>query len=116
MEAFETIIIVGVTIAVAIALAYFVSNIISPYTAVELLDISYSIRNNTAVDIFVRNKGISPVVIVALKVDGNYNPIHLNVEPGATATLTVPLGSQGKAHEIKVVSSSGVEYTIIVNL
>ncbi|MGB9785737.1 MAG: hypothetical protein ACPLRJ_00510 [Infirmifilum uzonense] len=116
MEVLEIIILIGVTVSIAIALALFASNITSPYMQTELIDISYVILGNQTISIQVKNKGPKPVSIVAVKADGKYYPQNIVVTPGEAATLRVQVEPIGVLHEIRIVLASGTEYPLLVKL
>ncbi|MEZ0346720.1 MAG: hypothetical protein ABWK01_09230 [Infirmifilum sp.] len=114
MEIFETVILAGVAIALSIMIAYFVSGIVFNQTQLELLSISYSLQGNRTLTIYLKNQGTKPTSVILVKVGEKAYPQNLYIQPGATATLTLPLEDEKPLYDVRVVTSSGVEYPLLV--
>ncbi|PLJ77884.1 hypothetical protein [Infirmifilum sp. SLHALR2] len=110
MELVETLVIVGVVVAIALALAFFASSMVSQNTGVEQLDIQYVFNGSSKLTIHIRNRGTQPTSVTLVKVDGRAYPQSVYIQPGGTATVTVEVEGSLPVHEVVVVTSSGTEY------
>lgn len=105
----------ALTVGLVIAFAFFMADLVTRQMSVELLDMAYSAAGNSTLTLYVRNRGTRPVTIVLVEVDGKPYTQNVYVQPGGTATVTVPFGSNTSfVHKVRVVTSSGAEYNLLV--
>lgn len=116
VNAFEEAVVLVVVVAVAVAAAFWLANIATQQTGLEILDLKASASRSggkTVVTVYAWNRGTKPATIVAVKVNGQVYEQRVAVEPGSSASITVE-APPADALEVVVVTASGREYPLIV--
>jgi len=119
METFENLIIIAVVIAVSIAAAYWLSNIATMHTDIELLDINLQAqRQGTKVTVtaYIKNRGTKPATIILAKINGQPLDFQATINPGETSTHTLEIETSAQTLQVSFVTSTGKEYSLFVNV
>jgi len=107
----STLMLVAVTIALALAVAFWAATIATQYTGLELLEVKCTAERRgeaVAVTVTVANKGSKTATLVGVTVNGEPKEVRLTVKPGETGTFEV---EAPKADTIQVnVRTSAGEY------
>ncbi|AGT34629.1 hypothetical protein N186_01165 [Thermofilum adornatum] len=119
METFENLIIIAVVIAVSIAAVFWLSNIATMHTDIELLDIKLQAqRQGTKVTVtaYIKNRGTKPATIILAKINGQPLEFQATINPGETSTHTLETETSAQTLQVTFVTSTGKEYSLFVNV
>jgi len=98
----STLILVAVTIAIALAVAFWAATVATQYTGLELLEVKCTAERReeaVAVTVTVANKGAKAATVLGVEVNGELKEVQLTVKPGETRTFEV---EASKADTIQV--------------
>ncbi|MCS7104301.1 MAG: hypothetical protein NZ954_01890 [Thermofilaceae archaeon] len=110
----ETLVLIGVAIAMAFAASFWVVNISTSFFGLELLEVKCSAERSssgTVVLVSLKNKGNRAVTIVGAVVNGEVKPINLSIEPSEYVEVRF---DAREAYTVQVVMKTvGREYPCI---
>lgn len=88
----STLLLITVTIALAIAAAFWLAGIAAQHTGLELLEVKCSAERRggqVAVKLTLFNRGTRAATVYEVSVNGERREVRLTVKPGETAELEV---------------------------
>jgi uncharacterized protein (DUF58 family) len=113
----STLILVAVTIAVALAVAFWAATVATQHTGIELLEVKCSAERRgevVAVTVTVANKGTKAATVVGVEVNGEPKEVQLTVKPGETGALEVE-ASKADTIQVNVKTGAG-EYPCVTSV
>lgn len=116
MEPLQAIILSAVAIAFSVAVAFWLVNIATQHTGIELVDVKATatrLDGRCQLTLHVYNRGTTTVTVLSVKVNAQPYPLQATVEPGRTATLTLEVQTDSPVLQVSVVTTRN-EYPIIV--